>query len=62
MNFFDKTPERDWLVYSNALVLAARIRDYWAKRGKKVETWIERQGDTDAFGVRSSLVNGLPPR
>jgi hypothetical protein len=49
-----------------AAVQATRLKTYWARRGYDIKTWFEvietatRNGGVAC--VRSTLVNGLPPR
>jgi hypothetical protein len=58
---------RDNLSEAGARVLAQRIAEFWAARGGNVSTWVERistsggkLGNTGAYAVRSSLLNGMP--
>ncbi len=52
--------------HSQAVRLAARIRDYWAARGCTVSAGIEKvsiptdKGRSPLFAITSDLVNGLP--
>lgn len=41
---------------------AARIAEYWSRRGRNAVVWIETisVGHTRTYGVRSDLVNGTP--
>lgn len=48
-----------------AYKLAARIAEYWSRRGATVRTWVEKEPWMDAsekasYTVRSDMVNGLP--
>ncbi len=57
----------DHLVYENSRKLAHRLTDYWAKLGYNdviATTAIavnSRNPNQVAYGVRSNLINGLPP-
>jgi hypothetical protein len=57
-------PTRDWLTLTNAQLLAADIRAFWAKQGKTPDVFVQqmRHGpeETRAYVVRSNMVNGLP--
>jgi hypothetical protein len=53
----------DNLTEDGAGVLARCISKYWFARGHVILTWVEPimiNQRTKVFGVRSSLVNGLP--
>jgi hypothetical protein len=62
------TDAGDTLTFNGATALAARIREYWAKRGHpNVETFVTQasggKGRDTTFCVRSNLgPNGLPRR
>jgi len=56
----------DYFTEKGAALLAERVRRYWLKRGYLVEVWTDSPDGSRAFrgpacGVRSNLVNGLPP-
>jgi len=62
-------PSRDWCQLHHAQVLAQRIRDYWADKGKIVTTNVATSielGDRAAhcpgqvFCIRSDMVGGWP--
>jgi hypothetical protein len=58
----------DHLTLPGATALAKRIRDYWAKQGKKVKTEVVEQknpkpgGEMKAnfYAVRSDMIGGMP--
>jgi hypothetical protein len=53
----------DNLTEDGARVLARSIAQHWFARGHVILTWVEPitvTSRTKVFGVRSSLVNGLP--
>jgi hypothetical protein len=55
--------ESDNLSEDGARELARSISQYWFAQGKMVLTWVEPitvTSRTKVFGVRGSLVNGLP--
>jgi hypothetical protein len=55
--------ELDNLSEDGARELARTISQYWFAQGKMILTWVEPitvTSRTKVFGVRSSLVNGLP--
>lgn len=41
---------------------AARIVDYWTRRGRTPTVWIEQftVGNSSTYGVRSDMANGTP--
>jgi len=47
---------------------AAKINAYWAKRGHEVNAHVVKlpvpgfDGGRSTFGIRSDLINGLPPK
>ena len=54
----------DWIDPGNAPILAARIRDYWEKRGYLVDTWLiplaaAGNGRT-GVSIRSNMKGGFP--
>jgi hypothetical protein len=60
---------QDALTKHGASVLAHRVRDFWFRKGRKVQVNIVQQpppvprpGSTDIYVVRSNLVDGLPPK
>jgi hypothetical protein len=57
---------RNWCTLSGNQELARRIVAYWYDRGHvdvevRVELLARTQGDP-LYGVRSNLMNGMPPR
>ena len=53
-------PDFDALSAHGATLLAVHVRKWWAARGYAVRTWRVQINET-SWGVRSSLVDGLPP-
>ena len=65
----DQWTAMDTFTKAGAERLAAKVREYWNKRGRGVVVWVEpssaylnslRTGTW--YAVRSNLRNGLPPR
>lgn len=57
------TPKLDFYTKNGAGVLAAVITNYWKRRGYP-DVRVDRYQipHTTAYGVRSNIVNGFPPR
>lgn len=55
-------PIGDTYTHHGAGRLAGIIRDYWAKRGHTVTVERFLIAAPNLWGVRSNLVNGLPPK
>lgn len=58
--------QRDWCTQTGAEDLALAIQEHWAARGHKVTTRViavitSEQATRSIYGVRSSLIDGLPP-
>lgn len=58
---------RDWCTHAGAQELARRITAYWRKKGytsvlTSVEYRVKGSSDGEIYGVRSNLVDGMPPR
>jgi hypothetical protein len=54
----------DTLTYTGAEIIARTIREFWHSRGYtrvRVERFELGEGYWKTWGVRSNLVNGLPP-
>ena len=52
------TSKSDYLTKEGAAILARQIRDYWLRRGIRIDTWTEAVPTTQGlgvWGVRSSL-------
>lgn len=52
----------DWMSKEKARLLADAIMGYWKNKGHTVRAWAEKVPGMDEWQVRSSLVNGLPPK
>lgn len=57
-----KIDSDDLLSRKGSRLLAEAISVYWSGRGYLVFAESYPLGDSGAFGVRSNLVNGLPPK
>lgn len=57
-------PTKDWMTLTNAQLLAADVRAFWARRGNTPDVWVEQMkngpDETRAYVVRSNMVNGRP--
>jgi hypothetical protein len=55
---------RDWSTQAGAYEQAELIRRYWMGKGRYVTVAVEQRSKharEGLFGIRSNLVNGLPP-
>jgi hypothetical protein len=57
-----KIDSDDLLSRKGSRLLAEAISAHWSGRGHLVFAESYPLGDSGAFGVRSNLVNGLPPK
>lgn len=53
-------PETDLLSRFGSLLLCMHIAEFWRVRGFSVSCERFQVPDTESWGVRSNLVNGLP--
>lgn len=54
----------DSCTFDGATRLAAKVREYWSRRGKAVEVWVDRIDNVSdgqlLYCVRSNLFGGKP--
>ena len=51
--------ERDWCSRKDAFVLAKRIEEYWAERGRKVRVVTVSTGKHECCDIRSNIAKVL---
>ena len=51
-------PTADWLAVDPARRLAQKIETYWAVRGQRVRTTVDRE--FGGYVIRSDMVDGFP--